>query len=87
MKRALVPFLSAAALAAGTAAFTQSFSVQAGSPKGPQQPIQFSHQIHAGKLEMNCLYCHYGAEKSAIANVPPVSTCMGCHKVVSTDRP
>ncbi len=46
----------------------------------PTQPGSgFSHQIHAGKLGMDCRYCHTHVEKSAEANVPPVSTCMGCH--------
>lgn len=46
-------------------------------------PIQpgtgFSHQIHAGKLGLDCRYCHSHVEESAEANVPSVSTCMGCH--------
>jgi cytochrome c553 len=87
MKRALVPFIVVLALAAATVAFTQSFSVQLGHTRGPEQPIHFPHDIHAGKLGMNCLYCHYSAEKSPIANIPPMSTCMGCHKMAVTDRP
>lgn len=53
----------------------------------PKQPIAFSHKIHAGKLGMNCLYCHYSADKSPIANIPAVSVCMGCHKIAMLDRP
>jgi len=53
----------------------------------PKQPIAFSHKIHAGKLGMNCLYCHYSADKSPIANIPAVSVCMGCHKIAMIDRP
>jgi hypothetical protein len=88
MKRLLVVATVLGTLAAGTVAFTQSFSVQnLGNKTGPAQPIAFSHQIHAGKLGMDCLYCHYGAEKSAISNIPPVSTCMGCHKIAASDRP
>ena len=87
MKRASILLVTVLALAAGTVAFTQSFSVQLGNPRGPAQPVQFPHDIHAGKLGMDCLYCHYGAEKSSIANLPPVSTCMGCHKIAVTDRP
>lgn len=56
-------------------------------PQGPKQPIAFSHKIHAGKLGMNCLYCHYSADKSPIANIPAVSVCMGCHKIAMIDRP
>jgi hypothetical protein len=77
----------AVALAAATTAFPQSFSVDLGNRRGPVQPIRFPHDIHAGKLGMSCLYCHYGAEKSPVANLPPVSLCMGCHKMAAVDRP
>src|SRR6187399_694743 len=87
MKRALIPVAALASLVVGTAAFTQSISPPTLSRKGPVQPINFSHQIHAGKLAMDCLYCHFGAEKSPVAGVPPVATCMGCHKIAVADRP
>lgn len=46
-------------------------------------PIQpgggFNHQLHAGKLGMDCRYCHSKIEESAEANIPPVHVCYGCH--------
>jgi hypothetical protein len=46
----------------------------------PVQPGQgFNHQIHAGKLGMDCRYCHTKVEKSYEANIPNVATCYGCH--------
>ena len=48
----------------------------------PVQPIAFSHELHAGINQINCLYCHSSAEKSKIAGIPPVSTCMNCHKAI-----
>ncbi len=46
----------------------------------PTQPGGgFSHQIHAGKLGLDCRYCHSHIEESPEANIPSVSTCMGCH--------
>lgn len=46
----------------------------------PTQPVAaFSHQIHAGKLGMDCRYCHTKVEIAAEANVPAVATCYGCH--------
>lgn len=46
----------------------------------PKQPGGgFSHQIHAGKLGMDCRYCHSHIEESAEANIPNVATCAGCH--------
>lgn len=48
----------------------------------PAQPIEYSHATHAGKLKIDCLYCHYGAARSDVAGVPPASVCMGCHSAV-----
>ena len=52
----------------------------------PRQPIVFSHALHAGINQINCLYCHAGAEKSKVAGIPPVSTCMNCHKGVQAGQ-
>lgn len=53
----------------------------------PEQPIPFSHKLHAGKHKIQCLYCHGGAEKSAHATVPALNVCMNCHRYVKTDSP
>lgn len=46
----------------------------------PEQPGGgFNHQLHAGKLGMDCRYCHTKIEHSAEANIPNVATCYGCH--------
>jgi len=87
MKKITAAVLVLTSLVAASAAFTQSFSVQMGQMKGPVQPINYSHRLHAGQMKMKCLYCHYGAEKSPWANIPAVSTCMGCHKIAATDKP
>jgi hypothetical protein len=49
---------------------------------GPEQPIQFSHQVHAGTLGIDCQYCHTTVRESRHASIPAVSTCMGCHQWV-----
>ena len=87
MKRILALAVVIPALTGGTVGLKESFSVSLGSRTGPTQPIAFSHQLHADSLALNCLYCHNGAEKSPIANLPAVSTCMGCHKLTAADRP
>lgn len=46
----------------------------------PAQPIAFSHRLHAGEMQISCIYCHSGAEKSRHAGVPAASTCMNCHR-------
>lgn len=53
----------------------------------PQQPIPYSHQLHAGTLRIPCLYCHSGAGKSRVAGIPSVEKCMNCHRVTKTDSP
>ena len=48
----------------------------------PEQPIKFSHKIHAGENKINCQYCHTGVEKSRHANIPSANVCMNCHKYI-----
>jgi hypothetical protein len=52
----------------------------------PEQPIAFSHKQHAGELQISCLYCHFGAETSRHAGIPPASTCMTCHRFVTASK-
>lgn len=46
----------------------------------PEQPIKFSHKIHAGDNGIECVYCHHGAEKGKTAGIPSVNICMNCHR-------
>ncbi len=48
----------------------------------PEQPVSFSHQLHAGEMGMDCRYCHNTVEEGAHAAVPPTATCMNCHATV-----
>jgi hypothetical protein len=58
------------------------YTYSAAELSGPEQPIEFSHQVHAGTLGIACLYCHSSADKSPSAGIPAVSVCMGCHQWV-----
>jgi cytochrome c551/c552 len=49
----------------------------------PEQPIFYSHKVHAGVNQINCLYCHGGAEQGKHANIPSVNVCMNCHKAIT----
>ena len=53
----------------------------------PEQLIAFSHALHAGLYELDCQYCHAGAERSRHAGVPAASVCLNCHSQVKTDSP
>lgn len=48
----------------------------------PAQPIAYSHQLHAGELQIQCVYCHSGAERGKVAGIPSANVCMNCHKYV-----
>src|SRR5690606_32501059 len=48
----------------------------------PDQPVDYSHKLHAGDLGMDCRYCHNTVEVSGFAAVPPTETCMNCHAKV-----
>jgi len=52
---------------------------------GPKQPIPFSHALHAGQYQIQCLYCHTGTDKSRMAGVPSTELCMGCHSQFGGD--
>ena len=45
----------------------------------PEQPIYYSHTVHAGINQISCLYCHNGAMQGKHANIPSVNVCMNCH--------
>ena len=53
----------------------------------PVQPVPYSHKLHVGDLGLDCRYCHASVEVSPVANVPPTSACMNCHRLVKRDSP
>ena len=75
---------------AGAVAVLSAYS-GASSSEGfaPEQPIAFPHPVHVKNLGMNCLYCHYAANKSPDPGMPAVSTCTGCHNIaaIGPNRP
>ena len=55
--------------------------------RAPAQPIAFPHPVHVQTLGINCLYCHFSANKSPDPGLPAVGTCMGCHTIIGPQRP
>jgi hypothetical protein len=51
----------------------------------PDQPVPYSHALHAGELGIDCRYCHSVVERSSKAAIPPAGVCMNCHSVVKKD--
>jgi len=48
----------------------------------PDQPIKFSHKVHAGDNQIDCKYCHTTPEYSKSAGIPAMELCMNCHILV-----
>lgn len=49
----------------------------------PEQPIFYSHKVHAGTNQINCLYCHGSAMEGKHATIPSVNVCMNCHLAIN----
>jgi len=60
---------------------------QAHYRKPPDQPIAFPHTVHAGRLGLDCLFCHEFADRSPKAGVPPVEKCLSCHRSIALESP
>lgn len=66
--------------------FVSKGAINLGRQEGykPEQPIYYSHKVHAGINQINCLYCHGSAWESKHAAIPSLNICMNCHKSIST---
>ena len=49
----------------------------------PEQPIYYSHEVHAGVNQINCQYCHIGVYQGKQATLPSVNICMNCHMAIN----
>jgi respiratory nitrate reductase gamma subunit len=49
----------------------------------PVQPIAFSHRLHAGELDISCLYCHGDAERGRHAGIASATVCLNCHRFIT----
>lgn len=72
---------------AGQKTLDGMFTIGVQQGYAPEQPIPFSHKLHAGYYEIDCKYCHTGVEKSKNANIPSANICMNCHNSIRTTSP
>ncbi|WP_292010403.1 c-type cytochrome [Chryseobacterium sp.] len=49
----------------------------------PEQPIHFSHKIHAGENKIDCQLCHSSAKYGKVSEIPSMNVCMNCHRSIS----
>ncbi|MBW3598213.1 MAG: cytochrome c family protein [Planctomycetes bacterium] len=76
------PLYLAALAWMAAASFTSPFAV--GTNIAVDQPIPFSHEHHAGRLKIDCRYCHETVEQAAFAGMPSTEVCLHCHTEVWT---
>jgi len=48
----------------------------------PEQPVEYSHQLHVGELGLDCQYCHTNVKNAEHSNIPATQTCMNCHRQI-----
>ena len=69
------------------ALFLYFFYITPATDIGAEQPIPFSHRIHAGVKEIQCAYCHPYVARSNHPGLPPVEKCLHCHKYIIVKHP
>ena len=70
----------------GEGVFVEAASLGRQQYYQPDQPIYFSHAVHAGQNQIDCEYCHYSAHESMHAGIPPTEVCMNCHRQVRSTK-
>src|SRR6188508_3780343 len=78
---AIMPLYAALVVAYGFSPYTLDVGYM------PNQPVPYSHALHAGELGIDCRYCHNTVEKTGMAAIPANATCMNCHKMLWTKSP
>ena len=71
----------------GKATIDAAYGIGVHQGYAPEQPIAFSHKLHAGQYEINCNYCHTGVYKGKGANIPSANICMNCHNAIKRESP
>jgi len=74
-------------LLGGKATIDAAYGVGIHQGYAPEQPIKFSHKLHAGEYQINCNYCHTGVYEGKGANVPSANICMNCHNAIKRESP
>ena len=68
-------------------AFVYFFYVYPKAGLGPEQPIPFSHRLHAGHKNIDCRFCHPYVGRSLHPGLPPVEKCLFCHNYIISGHP
>jgi mono/diheme cytochrome c family protein len=79
--------ITLAILLIGKAAIDGMYGIGIHQGYAPEQPIKFSHKLHAGDYKIDCNYCHTGVYKGKGANIPSANICMNCHNTIKQGSP
>ena len=73
--------LAAAACILGVSAYgTQQL------PPAPEQPLPFSHKVHAGEQKLDCGTCHRNPDPGEKMTFATAGMCMQCHSGIAADK-
>ena len=81
------PVLVTALCALLVLAFLWLFYAPPAADIGPEQPIPFSHRLHAGVKDIQCRFCHPYVARSLHPGIPPVEKCLYCHNYIIAKHP
>jgi len=82
IRRNRAPLMLTAVSIAAVGVFLWLFYFPPASFIGPEQPIPFSHRLHAGVKQIQCQYCHPYVGQSNHPGLPPVEKCLHCHNYI-----
>ncbi|GBC59788.1 cytochrome C [Desulfonema ishimotonii] len=82
-----VPIFWTGALIALVLGFLYFFYTPPATDIGPEQPIAFSHRLHAGIKKIDCRFCHPYVARSRFPGLPPVEKCLYCHNHIIANHP
>ncbi len=81
------PIISVLLTVLFTTGFLFYFYMPPATAIGPEQPIPFSHRVHAGVKNIQCEFCHPYVGKSKFPGLPPVEKCLYCHQYIIANFP
>ncbi len=82
-----IPLFCAGAVIALVCGFAFFFYTPPAANIGPEQPIPFSHRLHAGVKMIDCKFCHPYVARSLHPGLPPVEKCLYCHNYIIAKHP
>lgn len=52
-----------------------------------EQPLPFSHRVHATDMKLKCKLCHTNPDPGDGMGIAPARACMQCHSAIKADSP